>query len=506
MRYRLLDTTRTYLLNIEIDDTEAAELAGRHATYYRRWLKQSGSEWPTLSSGTDRSPHFAALSNVRRALEWCFGQEGNVEIGIGLAAAAAPMFLAMSLLPECHRWSERAILALDNASRGGQEEMHLQASLGVSLMFTRGNSQGARAALHRSLTIAEQRDEAPYQLYLLNVLHLFHTRVADFNGTLEYAERGAAVAKRIGAPAAIALAHSLLGSSLLHIGELAGARRELEEALLSGPSAQQAGAIYLDFEHYNYAYINLARTLWLQGYPSQASERVHQGLKNAASIGDPVALCRALVWAVAVFIRASDLEDADEHANRLVSLAEQHALEPYLAIGQGHRGALAIRRGNANEGVRSLQHALEKLHSLHYKLFTTEFNIVLAEGLAKTGEIRESLAVLNEAVLSVRANGDLIYMPELLRVKGNLLGSTAGVSIEDAEACFMESLELSRQQGARAWELRTAIDLARTWANRGKPEHGRTLLRPVLEQLVEGQDTADQLTAARLLAELGGMT
>ncbi len=68
MRYRLLDTTRTYLLNIAIDDTEAAELAGRHATYYRRWLEQSGSEWPTLSSGTERSPHFAALNNVRRAL------------------------------------------------------------------------------------------------------------------------------------------------------------------------------------------------------------------------------------------------------------------------------------------------------------------------------------------------------------------------------------------------------------------------------------------------------
>ena len=35
-------------------------------------------------------------------------------IGIGLAAAAAPVFLAMSLLPECHRWSERAMLALDD--------------------------------------------------------------------------------------------------------------------------------------------------------------------------------------------------------------------------------------------------------------------------------------------------------------------------------------------------------------------------------------------------------
>ena len=71
------------------------------------WLEQTGTEWSTLSSGADRSPYFASINNVRAALEWCFGVNGNAEIGIGLAAAA-PVFLAMSLLPECQRWSERA--------------------------------------------------------------------------------------------------------------------------------------------------------------------------------------------------------------------------------------------------------------------------------------------------------------------------------------------------------------------------------------------------------------
>src|ERR1700741_2063516 len=46
------------------------------------------------------------------------------------------------------------------------------------------------------------------------------TRVAGFNGTLQYAERGAVVAKRIGVVTAMALAHSILGSSLLHLGDL----------------------------------------------------------------------------------------------------------------------------------------------------------------------------------------------------------------------------------------------------------------------------------------------
>src|SRR5580693_5306792 len=40
MRYRLLDTTRAYVLEINIDDAESGDLAVRHATYYRRWLEQ----------------------------------------------------------------------------------------------------------------------------------------------------------------------------------------------------------------------------------------------------------------------------------------------------------------------------------------------------------------------------------------------------------------------------------------------------------------------------------
>jgi predicted ATPase/DNA-binding winged helix-turn-helix (wHTH) protein len=142
VRYRLLDTTRAYALDIKINDLDAADLAARHATYYQRWLEQTGAEWPTYSNGLQRAPYFAGLNNVRAALEWCFGDNGNIEIGVRLAAAAAPVFLAMSLLTEGHRWSERAILALDDATRGGAEEMRLQAVLGVALMFTRGSGSG----------------------------------------------------------------------------------------------------------------------------------------------------------------------------------------------------------------------------------------------------------------------------------------------------------------------------------------------------------------------------
>jgi predicted ATPase/DNA-binding winged helix-turn-helix (wHTH) protein len=501
VRYRLLDTTRAYALDIKINDLDAADLAARHATYYQRWLEQTGAEWPTYSNGLQRAPYFAGLNNVRAALEWCFGDNGNIEIGVQLAAAAAPVFLAMSLLTEGHRWSERAILALDDATRGGAEEMRLQAVLGVALMFTRGNGEAAQSALDRSLAIAEARGDASNQLQLLNLLHIFHQRSGDFKATLQYARRSLLVAEAVAAPAALSLAHCLIGSALHNVGDLGGARAELEAALESGPSYRPASTIFV-YEHYNYAGIALARTLWLQGHPAQAMELASQSVKEAASMAHPVAVSRALVWAVYVFLWAGDLQGADANADALIADAESQAMGPYLALGRGYKAALAVRRGDAKAGVEGLQRSLETLHAVRYELLTATFHIWLAQGFAALGRFDEALALIEETVKLVESNGALAYMPELLRAKGSLLLAMLQPRTDEAEACFTQSLELSRRQGARAWELRTATDLAGLWAVQGRSKDARALLQPVFDQFTEGSSLTDLKAAERLLTTL----
>jgi hypothetical protein len=74
---------------------------------------------------------------------------------------------------------------------------------------------------------------------------------------------------------------------------------------------------------------------------------------------------------------------------------------------------------------------------------------------------------------------------------------------EDAENCFMQSLALSRSQGARAWELRTATDLASYLVSQGRSAEGEALLQPLFEQFAEGSETADVKAAEYLLAKLG---
>jgi predicted ATPase len=277
---------------------------------------------------------------------------------------------------------------------------------------------------------------------------------------------------------------------------------ELEAMLPGWSRATGTRSLYLAYDRHYRAGIALARTLWLQGYPAQAVERAHQTIKGAEQMDHPASLVVVLAWAASIFLWTGDLRSAEEYLDSCISRAESYCLDPLVAVGQARKAELAIRRGDAENGVESLRKSLKKIHAVRYEMMTTEFDISLARGLGAIGRTAEAIHVIDEAMRRVETNGDAMYMPELLRVKGRLLWSRAPPDAREAESSLMQSLALSRSQGARSWELRTATDLATLFAGQGRSERGRALLQPVFEHFLEGSDTADLKAAERLLATL----
>lgn len=72
---------------------------------------------------------------------------------------------------------------------------------------------------------------------------------------------------------------------------------------------------------------------------------------------------------------------------------------------------------------------------------------------------------------------------------------------EEAEALYLQAIELARQQGALSWELRAAMSLAQSRHRIGDTERAYDVLSSVYTRFSEGFETAD-LKAARAL--LGG--
>ena len=132
----------------------------------------------------------------------------------------------------------------------------------------------------------------------------------------------------------------------------------------------------------------------------------------------------------------------------------------------------------------------------------TSFLSLLADVLMAAGRLDESLAAADEAVRRTERQNAFWWMPEALRIKGNVLLLSDREDGVPAENLFRRSLDLAHKQGALSWELRTAASLARLWRDRGRRHEARELLASVYGRFSEGFQTTDVTAARRLLNEL----
>jgi predicted ATPase len=240
----------------------------------------------------------------------------------------------------------------------------------------------------------------------------------------------------------------------------------------------------------------------MQGHPTQAVERAREFIDGAKRMDLPASVTVLLAWAASIFLWTGDFRSAEEYIDASIAISESYSLGPLTAVGRARKAQLAIRRDHARNAIADLRASLAEIHAVRYELITTEFNICLVQGLMADGQLNEAMALLTDTILQVSTNGDTCYMPELLRMKAGLLRAVTPPLPEEAEACLMQSLELSRGQGALGWELRTATDLAVLLAGKGLRQPAREVLQRAYGQFTEGFDTADLKAAERLLEEL----
>jgi predicted ATPase/DNA-binding winged helix-turn-helix (wHTH) protein len=501
-RYRVLDTTRTYLQTKLASTDEADMVARRHAEFFCSLLRRVSAQAPASAEARRFPAYGGRVGNVRSALEWCFSERGDVSLGVALAAAAAPLFLEMSLLTECRRWTGTALAAYAATGGDPQREMELQASSGLSRLLTEGNSVAVCDTLKRALDLAEGLSELSTQLQVLSSLHLFHSRIADFRGSVGLAERALDVAAKLGDPTGLAVAESMLGTSHHLIGDQASALIHCRSAV-----ARPAGTMRLDiarcgFDHRIRALGPLAQALWLCGAVDEAANTARCAVSEAEVLEHPVTLCISLIYTGFVFLWRGEWSVAEPIVERLSWETEKYSLAPFSAVAMGFRGDLAVRRGQSAAAIPVLMSCLETMRLERHQVFASAFISGLAEAMAMVGRLDEALKTIEEAISEVEGKGGSYHLPEMWRLKGHFLLSRDSSNAAEAEECFLRSLDLARRQGALSWELRAATAMARLRVGLGRVEEAREELASTFGRFAQGKETVDLRAAAGLLDEL----
>jgi predicted ATPase len=202
-------------------------------------------------------------------------------------------------------------------------------------------------------------------------------------------------------------------------------------------------------------------------------------------------------------LMTGDLTGAERAVSTLIDIATTLNAPLWKIVGRCLDGKLQVARGEFANGSALLRDGLETCNLTGWQICYPEFMGALAMGLAGLGQPSEALDTVNEALAAAERGGELWYVAELLRIKGELLLQEGGDrSNTAAEECLLSAIDLAREQGALFWELRAASSLARLRVRQDRPDDARGILAPVYDRFTEGFATADLRSAKALLESL----
>jgi predicted ATPase/DNA-binding response OmpR family regulator/class 3 adenylate cyclase len=314
-----------------------------------------------------------------------------------------------------------------------------------------------------------------------------------------------AEAERTSNTALQCIAHRIVGTTDLTVGEFATALNHLK----------RTRALYDSEHHASYrhqygqdigasALCYLSWTLWHLGYIDQASEAAAEAMKLAEKLSHPHTLVYTICHArgfMDLFRRRH--EDIQSYAGLVISICKENGFSHWMNCGKIFHGWADVCRGQVDTGMEVLREGMVGWQKSGAGLWMPTFLMLEAEAYRQSGRDEAALQALERALAICEDSGERWAIAEVLRCKAHLLLSARRADDAEIESILLKSLEIARCQQARCWELRTSYDLSRLWQRRGQSKKALKLLQSVYDQFTEGFDTADLRDAQKLLRTSG---
>ncbi|QVW26108.1 winged helix-turn-helix domain-containing protein [Pseudomonas hormoni] len=498
MRYKLPHTMRAYALEKLRTSGEVDLTIERHAIYLLSMLERLNVPGETLPEYERIQLYIEHLGNICSALEWAFSNHRNLLLGIRLAAASAPLFLGLSMLDECRRWSERALAARAEVTNGAPPLVVQHWPRSIPPMMTSGTQHTLPINHHKGIESVANPDDN-----LLRQSQNFDLPGSEGKRSPHDIQwQNLNLSTRITEPKIIAMMQWTLENSGRPAGVPGFSFRICKANSDLKPPLVNEDEFSFGYDYRIRALASLARVLWLRGYPDQAARIGRQALGDAYNLRHPATICLSLIYVATVFLWVGDWNNAEQTIDKLISTAEEHAFGHDHAAGIGLKGILLIGQDRVDAGIHLLHDCLNVLSIENHQVLTTMFVRCLAKGVAAKGRYDNAIEIASGALEMVENVGETFDTPEILRVTADLYAYRPSPDLALAEQYLNRSLACAERLSALAWELRTAISLTRLHLLQGRDAEAGQRLQSVYNRFSEGFDSADLRAAKQLLNSL----
>ena len=433
--YRLPDSTRAYAMQKLVDNHELADCARRHAQHQLDLFKAINISWRTRSHAEWLHELGRKIDDFRAALNWAFSPTGDISVALSLIAVSGngPALAPMAEAPE---YIERALATRTGESTlTAREEARLLRGLAGAIMMTKGPHSFVGKHLRDALEIAEEINDPDERVQSLIALSVYRLNVGNYREAVALAERCLAVSY---------VGYRLIGACVAAfafycLGESASARRHVDSVINEHDLSAQS---WLFLAYKLGADDVLSNLHWLHGFPDKAVRSIESSVELGAH-AIPITRINTLVQAacpIALYI--GDLAAAERWISMLRDLLARNPSPISNMHNRCLKGMLLVARGDT-AGVALLESGIASLREANFAFLCTIYSAALAQALAAGGAITVARAAIDEAIEAAIGREERWCMPELLRIKGEILqlGGSAdadGMAVE----CFQQALDI----------------------------------------------------------------
>jgi predicted ATPase/DNA-binding winged helix-turn-helix (wHTH) protein len=481
VRYRLLDTTRSYALEKLAEAGELAASRERHAERCLALMEQAENDWENTATPLWIARYAAYRDDIRAALDRGLGPHGSHQVAIRLTARTLPLWQELSLLKEHGLYVSKALQLLRaTAAPCPRLSLALELAHATYNYHTEGGTPATVRAFVTARQLAQQCQNRAGELRAVSGHMAVNLSCGHYQQALEQSQDFDRLGTH-GDPLLSLSAQRLRVLALHFAGDQGAARYEAEQVIQrlaqSGHLSRFTHGFGVQYDQSVASLTILARILWLQGFAEKARRAANLALQIALQINHGTSICYTLALAGCVIA----------HYNGDHSVTRQR---------------LDMLRYQANKHSVMLFHDWARHYECGFNGDTLEANPV-------NGLVQDIVVTLRADRISprqldrARCGAAGWCTAEILRAGAQTLLAGNDPALDDrAEEQLLTALDVARDQEALAWELRSATTLARLWQRQGRAQAAQALLEPVYRRFTEGFDTPDLMEADALLHAL----
>jgi tetratricopeptide (TPR) repeat protein len=443
--------------------------------------------------------HFGGiLVNRPEILAYHHTEAGNHELAIRCWYEAGQRAMAHSGNVEAiahYRKALELLNALPDTPGRIRQEIEILLALGIPLIAVQGYAAAeTRDAFARARASCLKLDNPPESFQALYGLWGHAWMTGKNQEALGMADEFLSRSQASADAALLMVAHRMMGSTLLTIGEFLAARQHFEEtiALSKRGGARSLYNLYM-VEPQAASLLLLSWNLWFLGFPDQALSRVAEALAVAQDLRQPYTLAFAHYMTSVVHLLRGEPARALASAERSLEISEeqQFRFSLYRLLSNISRGRALGELGQLAEAQTELKRGIDEARRQGVGYMAAMMDSWLADVYAKSGDHETALSIVEQAVANVSDEAGRPWESELNRQRGQFLLALEPARVGEAESYFAKAIEVARRQGAKSLELRAATSLAELWRAQGRLDEARDLIGPIYRWFSEGTDTAD---------------